>query len=283
MMASEVQQLTFRMTREEFDFFREKIFLLAGISLSDAKLDLLQARLRSRVLSLGMKDFKSYQLYLQKLPEVHQEWEHFINLLTTNKTDWFREPDHFSFIVNEFLPRWFKLGKKHLKVWCAACSTGEEAYTLSLVLNLALKTAGVSFDILATDIDTNVLGLGKNGVYPQSCLPQIPEKYHFGFCQGTKELSSWMKVRKEVKAPVEFKHFNLSQIPYHWPEKFDLVLCRNVMIYFNKETIRNVVEAIYESSCDDAALIIAHSESLQNVNASWKYLAPSLYHKGRLF
>src|SRR3989344_4546631 len=192
-MMNEVQQLTFRMTLEEFDFFRSKIYCLAGISLSDAKLDLLQARLRSRVISLGMKNYKSYQLYLQKLPEAHQEWEQFINLLTTNKTDWFREPDHFSYIVNQFLPRWLRLGKKHLKVWCAASSTGEEAYTLSLVLNDALKSSGVSFEIMATDIDTNVLALGRNGVYAQSCLSQIPENYHsVGFCQGTKELSSWM-------------------------------------------------------------------------------------------
>jgi len=270
------------MDRAEFEYFRSKIYSLAGISLSDAKLDLLQARLRSRVSSIGMGSFGEYRSYLESLSQTDREWETFINLLTTNKTDWFREPEHFNYIENEFLPKWFSLGKKHLSVWCAACSTGEEPYTLSLVLNEALKGTGITYSILASDIDTKVLKIAQNGVYSRNVMYQIPEKYQqTGFCLGTKEISSWMKVSKAIKGPVQFKHLNLTLQPFDLTEKFDLVLCRNVMIYFNPETVKNVVDGIYKVCDKNSVLIIAHSESLQSIHSSWKYHRPSIYFKGK--
>lgn len=269
------------LSAEDFDYFRLKIYSLAGISLSPAKHDLVQARLRSRVLNLRLPDYGSYKDYLKNRGEDDPEWETFINLLTTNKTDWFREERHFDFIVEEFLPRWKKLGKTHLNVWCAASSTGEEPYTLSLVLNEALKNGGFTYSILASDIDTRVLKTAANGVYPVEHLPMIPEKYQkTGFIVGKEDISEWMKVRKEIRQHVKFVQFNLTKYPFHHADKFDLVLCRNVLIYFNQETIQSVVENIYQVTNPEAALIIAHSESLQNVDTSWKYLRPSLYYKG---
>jgi len=278
----EARQIPFQMDREEFDYFRTKIYSLAGISLSDAKLDLLQARLRSRVSSIGLSSFKEYRSYLESLSPTDDEWETFINLLTTNKTDWFREPEHFNYIINEFLPKWISLGKKHLSVWCAACSTGEEPYSLSLILNEALKGTGITYHILASDIDTKVLKIAQNGVYSRNVMYQIPEKYHrTGFCLGTKEISSWMKVRKEIKVPIQFKQLNLTLQPFDLTDRFDLILCRNVMIYFNPETVRKVVEGIYKVADKNSVLVIAHSESLQNITTSWKYHRPSIYFKGK--
>jgi chemotaxis protein methyltransferase CheR len=278
-----ISQTSLKMNLEEFNYFRSKIFDLAGISLSDAKLDLIQARLRHRILALSLSDYKDYQKYLERLPTSHEEWEVFINLLTTNKTDWFREPEHFTFINQEFLPKWLKLNKKHLSVWCAASSTGEEPYTLSLVLNKALQGSGVSYDILATDIDTKVLGLARNGVYPKERLGQVPETYHHsGFCFGRDEISDWVKVRKEIKAPVKFQQLNLTTGPFGLKQDFDLVLCRNVLIYFSPQTISKVAESLHQCASKDGVLLIAHSESLQNINASWKYVRPSIYQKGKL-
>lgn len=280
----EIQQVPFKMDRAEFDYFRTKIFSLAGISLSDAKLDLLQARLRSRVIALGMSSFEEYRFHLESISQTDEEWETFINLLTTNKTDWFREPKHFDYIVNDFLPKWLALGKKKLSVWCAACSTGEEAYTLSLILNEALKGTDIKYTILASDIDTKVLRIAKNGVYPRDLIHQIPERFHrMGFCFGTKEISNWMKVRKEIKEPIQFKQLNLTVKPFNLDEGHDLILCRNVMIYFNPTTVKNVVDEIYRVSNKDSVLIIAHSESLQNIQTSWRYRSPSIYYKGKIF
>lgn len=271
------------LTEKDFNFFRSLIYQLAGISLSSAKRELVQSRLRSRAQSLGMDSFAEYGNYLEGLPEGHEEWESFINLLTTNKTDWFREPQHFDYIVEKFLPLWMSQGKKHLDVWCAASSTGEEPYTLSLVLNQALKGRGITYKIVATDIDTRVLSQAKNGVYSKDKLWQIPEIYQDGFSMGTGEIAAWMKVKPAIKTHVEYGQLNLSHIPYPWENTFDLVLCRNVLIYFNPETIQSVVEGLYHTAQKQAVLLIAHSESLQNVKTSWKYQKPSIYSKGNLF
>jgi chemotaxis protein methyltransferase CheR len=275
-------QLSLKLSLDEFDYFRSKIHSLAGISLSNAKLDLIQARLRSRVHHLGLGDFRSYRNHLENLPSSDPEWELFINVLTTNKTDWFREDEHFRFITQKFLPQWLKLGRKHLSVWCAASSTGEEPYTLSLVLNQALKQTGISYKILATDIDTKVLSIAKNGVYPKDRLSQIPPNYHAEFVPGTKDISAWMKVRKCIKKKVEFRQLNLNHSPYELNEKFDLILCRNVLIYFNPETIAKVTQGLHACATKDAVLLIAHSESLQNITSSWKFVRPSIYQKGKL-
>lgn len=268
---------------EEFNFFRAKIFSLAGINMSDAKMSLVQARLRARILKLGLKDFRDYVSYLETIPQSHEEWESFINLLTTNKTDWFREPEHFDFIESEFLPRWKKLGKTHLNVWCAASSTGEEPYTISLVLNSALRGSGITYSIVASDIDTKVLQHAQNGVYLKNRLEQVPEKYHSGFSFGTGDISDWMKVKKEIKSHVTFRQVNLTQYPFSLEGTFDLVMCRNVLIYFNPQTIKQVVNNIFQMANKDSTLIIAHAESLQNIKTSWKYKGPSIYYKGNLF
>lgn len=268
---------------QEFDYFRSRIFDLAGISLSEAKRDLIQSRLRPRLVATGMEDFLEYRKYLESLPPSHEEWEAFTNLLTTNKTDWFREKEHFNYIVSDFLPKWKTLGKKHLQVWCAASSTGEEPYTLSLVLNEALKGSGITYEIQASDIDTKVLRQAVNGVYPKDRLSFIPDKYHSNFALGSGEIAGWMKVRKEIRGAVQYSQFNLTHLPYRWAKPFDLILCRNVLIYFNAETIRQVVDGFFGTATKDSVLIIAHSESLQNIKSNWKYIRPSIYSKGRVF
>lgn len=267
---------------EEFNFFRAKIFDLAGIHLSDKKKDLVQSRLRTRVIQLEMGSFVEYASYLNKLPPSHMEWESFINFLTTNKTDWLREVDHFTYLENEFLPKWIKLGRNYLSVWCAASSTGEEAYTLSLVLHSALKGTGITYNVIASDIDTKVLKHAQNGVYPRDRIHQIPQRFHSGFAFGTGEISEWMKVKKEIKTPVTFKQVNLTH-PLPWNDCFDLVVCRNVLIYFNPQTIKLVINNIFQTAKSDSVLIIAHAESLQNIESLWSYKRPSIYYKGRCF
>lgn len=280
---SEAVQQTIYLTKDEFAYFQKKIFILAGISLSPAKMDLVQARLRSRVLDMGFSSYNDYAEFLESRKENDPEWEIFINSLTTNKTDWFREPDHFEYLVKEFLPAWLKLGKKHLNVWCAASSTGEEPYTLSLVLHEALKNSGVSFDILASDIDTKVLKFAKNGVYRKEHLHQIPTQYHKeAFALGTQEISDWFKVKPFLKEKVKFKQINLMSPGFDSDTKFDIIFCRNVLIYFNQETIFKVAQTMHGLTHKDGCLIIAHSESLQNIKTNWKYIKPSIYGKGRI-
>lgn len=264
------------MTQEDFDFFRQKIFFLAGISMSEKKIELLQSRLRTRVTDLSFETLSEYKNYLRSIPDSHPEWELFINQLTTNKTEWFREAAHFKYIVDEFLPKWKKLAKKHLAIWSTASSTGEEAYTLSLVLHEALKHSGITYSILSTDIDTEVLKVARNGVYPRFSLEHIPSQFHRLFMPGTEEISQWIKVRKEIKDHVTFSQVNLTQ-DYHAERKFDLVLCRNILIYFNTQTRLEVSRIIHKNCFDKAILLIGHSESLQNTSAYWNFIRPSIY------
>lgn len=269
------------MSEEEFRFFRQKIFELAGISMTEGKLELLQSRLRVRVTKLGLTGFKEYKKFLQQLGPDHEEWIYFVNQLTTNKTDWFREEEHFHFLINDFLPAWKKLGKSHLSVWCAASSTGEEPYTLAMVLHRNLRSSGITFEVLATDIDTKVLSFADNGVYPKTGLGLVPREYHDSFIIGSGEIDGWMKVRKEIKEKVKFRQLNLVN-PDVSQVNFDIIFCRNVLIYFSPETIEKVIDGLFERAAKDSLLVISHSESLQNVSTKWKYVRPTIYQKGRL-
>ncbi len=149
----EIQRQVLDLNEDDFYFFREAIYTLAGISLSIAKKDLVKSRLRQRVLSLKMDTIADYRKYLQSLPSTDSEWQNFINMMTTNKTDWFREASHFDILEQDILPYFLMKEKKKIHVWCAASSTGEEAYSLGLLLNSKLKGTNTSFEILATDIE----------------------------------------------------------------------------------------------------------------------------------
>lgn len=271
------------LSESDFDYFRAQIFKLTGISMSSSKLSLVQSRLRSRLNQLSLKHFSNYRQLLTDSETSHPEWEVFINLLTTNKTHWFREDDHFKVLQQQFIPKWLRLGKKKLNVWCAASSTGEEAYTLALVLHEALKGTGIEWQIKASDIDTRVLGIARNGVYSVESMSQIPSVYHPLLLRGKEEIARWFKLKREIKERVTFSRLNLNDDSYKWDQEFDLIFCRNVLIYFSPETVSKVMTKISHFAATEAMLFIAHSESLQNTKTPWRYLQPSLYAKGRYF
>ena len=268
---------------KEFNFFRARLFELTGINLNDSKQDLVQTRLRSRILKLNMDSFASYADYLETISHDNEEWQVFINLLTTNKTAWFREKEHFDYIEREFLPVWEKQGRKCLSVWCSASSTGEEPYSLSLVLHSALSRKGIDYRIMASDIDTRVLSVAQNGVFERKSLELIPAKFHKDFCSGTGEISNWIKIKDYIKEPISFQKLNLSDLPTGWSEVFDLIVCRNVFIYFKSQTIESVVKKFYSVAGNNAVLIIAHAESLQNISTTWDYKHASIYTKGKIY
>jgi chemotaxis protein methyltransferase CheR len=272
---------TKKLTDEDFLFFREKIFVISGINLNDAKRTLVQTRLNSHLDRLQIKTFAEYRVYLEKLPVNDPEHQSFVNLLTTNKTEWFREIEHFNYLISQFIPKWKKLGKKTLTVWSAASSSGEEAYTIALVLEKLLDKTGIDYQIIGSDIDTNVLSYAQNGVYKREHLSVIPDEYHCYFDMGTKEITEWMKVGKKIKAHVTFQPFNLKTGNYQkMNQSFDLIFCRNVMIYFTPDIITKVAQGCLEVAAPDAVLIISHSESMQNLKTAWKILKPSVYVKG---
>ncbi len=132
---------------------------------------------------------------------------------------------------------------------------------------------------LIPDIDTNVLGTAERGIYQKDQFYQIPEEFHVEFDMGTKEIASWVRVNKRIKEKITFEPFNLTSSTYPWKDEFDIIFCRNVLIYFNSSTISHVAKNTYQAASSDSFLFIAHSESLQNVKSQWKYVKPSLYRK----
>lgn len=267
-----------KLSSSDFNYFKETIFQKAGISLSPAKMSLVEARLRHRIKDLNLSDFEDYRSFLEKIPQSHGEWQNFVNSLTTNKTSFFREKNHYEYLKNEFLPRWLKSGKDTLRVWCAASSTGEEAYSIGMVLN-ELLPKNKSFKILATDIDTNVLTKASNGVYPKIQLKDVPEEFQSSFDFGTGSIENWVRIKKQIKEKILFKQHNLME--QSSPEKgtFDLVFCCNVLIYFKPEQIEFIANKLHYAANVGSVLFIGNSESLLNVNTAWKTIRPSIYSK----
>lgn len=275
------RHLNWQLEKEDLDYFREKIAMLSGISMKESKKELLSTRLRGRAQQLGLDSFSDYRHYLMEQPNSSAEWQIFINLLTTNKTDFFREPKHFDFLETKFIPEWLTQNKKILKVWSCASSTGEEPYTLAMVLERALP-AGIEFQILATDIDTSVLARGANGVYAKSRLHEIPVKYHeSSLCLGSGEVGPWFAIKKKLRDRITFQHFNLTSEVRPSEDEFDLVFCRNILIYFQKETIAHVAQKIFGQSDKLGVLVIGHAESLHGITTQWKMVGPSIFRKDK--
>lgn len=264
---------------DDFDYFRKCINKLSGIYMSDSKKELVKCRLRPRVFTCGLSTFSEYRNFLQNLPPENKEWEAFVNLLTTNKTDFFREPNHFQFMNDVIIPHWLSSGKECFKVWSAASSTGEEAYTTSMTLERSLNQKA-DYKIIGSDIDTNVLKAAKNAVYSISKLREIPEDFHSAIDIGKGDISDWMRIKPHLREKVSFCQHNLIDDENIFKEEFDLIFCRNVMIYFTPQTIEVILKKLYAAARLNAFLFIGHSESIQKVKTDWKYVSPSIYTKG---
>jgi chemotaxis methyl-accepting protein methylase len=238
-----------------------------------------RARLRSRLAANDLESYSEYREFLEGLPKDHPEWESFINLLTTNKTDFFREPKHFDFLVKSILPEFLKGSEKTLKIWSAASSTGEEAYTLAMVLDRHLPKDR-DFRILATDIDTNVVKTAQNAVYAIAKKSEIPVDYHQSALDlGRGSAKGWFRIKPHLKEKVIFKQHNLIEQTSPGENMFDLILCRNVLIYFDKETIQFVSKKLFHSTKPNGHLFIGHSESLQGIQHKWQLCGPSVLRK----
>ncbi len=267
---------------EEFTYFQTLVLSMTGISLTEKKRDLLKTRLGPYVRDNGFGSYKDYRQHLENLSPEHPEWQNLINLVTTNKTDFFREPAHFDYIAERLIPEWIKAQKKEILVWSAACSSGEEPYSLAMFLKKKLPEE-MSFKILASDIDTKILDRARNGVYPLSKITEVPPEYQKEFLdKGTGAISEWFRVKRSLKSNIVFQIHNLISDTLPSDEKFDLVFCRNVMIYFPKEVIAQVAEKVFHTTTKEASFIIGHSESLQAIESQWSTLSPSIYKKASM-
>ncbi len=258
-----------------FQTLRNLLHEHSGIALSPHKLTMVQSRLAKRLRTLRLD---SYETYLERLRDpASGEWVAFINALTTNLTSFFREPHHFPRLV-ELLAGSGTLPRP-IRIWSAGCSTGEEPYTLAMTLRQAFGAHPA--EILATDLDTAVLDTATRGVYPWARIENLDEAWRrFAFLRGTGAQEGKVRIRPEIRQLVQFEQLNL--LDASWPMaagRFHAIFCRNVMIYFDKPTQRNLVSRFREHLAPGGFLFVGHSESLLDATMGLKPLGQTIYRK----
>lgn len=268
----------FEFRKSDFDKIKKQVFDITGISLNDGKKDMVYGRLSRRIRDLGLTDFKQYgDLVAQPDSE---ELGNFINAITTNLTSFFREEHHFKFLVETVLPELMQKNKdtRKIRIWSAGCSTGEEAYSLSIALHEVLpRRHNWDIKILATDLDTNVLAKAESGIYSLDRINGLAEsRQKKWFRRGTGNQAGLVKISDEIKSLISFKQLNLMG---EWPMKglFDVIFCRNVVIYFDKPTQRILFQRYAELLPDFRYLFVGHSESLYKVSTQFKLIGNTIY------
>jgi chemotaxis protein methyltransferase CheR len=259
--APPLEMREFHFSRQDFDRVRKLIYERAGISLSEAKQDMVYSRLARRLRARGLQRFSDYLALLSTDDEL--EWEAFTNALTTNLTSFFREPHHFPLLAEHALRH---CGPRY-EVWCCACSTGEEPYSIAMTLAEAFGRIDPAVSIVASDLDTQVLAKAAAGVYPMERLERMdPKRVRRFFLRGTGARSGQVRVRPELRSSVRFERINL--LDAYWPVRgpFDAIFCRNVMIYFDKTTQAAILRRFAPLLREDGLLFVGHSESLFHVS-----------------
>lgn len=262
----------FDFTTSDFDRVRALIYKRAGIALAESKQEMVYSRLARRLRATGITSFVTYLDKLEREGD-SGEWEAFTNALTTNLTSFFREEHHFPILAEHV-----KKVKTPVDVWCAASSTGEEPYSIAMTLCEAFGTLTPPAHIIATDIDTNVLNTGANGVYTIDRLDKLsPERAKRFFLRGRGEQEGLVRVRPELRQMVTFKQLNLLSDSWPISGQFDAVFCRNVMIYFDKATQGKILSRFVPLMKPDGLLFAGHSENFLYVTDAFKLRGKTVY------
>lgn len=266
------------MDKRIFDQFRTIIYQTSGIALNEKKESLVAARIGKRMRALGIQSHKEY-LEIVKSNETGEEIAEMLDAISTNVTSFFREQTHFQFVETVF-KNWLDQGQKIFRFWSAASSTGEEPYTLAMVIKEAMADHKVDIKILGTDINTKVIQTCRKGVYKEEKMRSVPpvlrDKYaDYMMIDG---IFSYV-IKPELKQLISFCRLNLSKPPFPMSGPFDIVFCRNVMIYFDDEVRKRLLDEIYRLIKPGGYLLVGHAESLTGMLSGFKSVKPSVYIK----
>ncbi len=267
------------MSDKEFNDLRNVIFGSIGIEIREHKKHLLVNRLAKRLRQLGLPRFQDYLNYIETSPNRHQEMVELIDAVTTNKTDFYREPKHFHIMDEVSLPALTAdpSRKRTINVWCSASSSGEEPYTLAICLaEHVQKKPGWSFEVLASDVSETMLRTAASGIYLEDRIQPVPHeilrKY---FLKGDRRY----KVKPELARYVTFKKINLKHDFQNSLSNYDIIFCRNVLIYFNQDSQDQIIEKHWRVLKPGGYLYLGHSETLHKTSRLFEYVAPSVYRK----
>lgn len=274
-----------RLTGRDFERFSRLIYDQCGIRLPPHKQSMLEARLRKRLRALGLGSFEAYAelIFSGRAPD--GELVSLIDVVTTNKTDFFREPAHFDFLVRTALPALIDCSgagiARPLRVWSAGCSTGKEPYTLAMVLSEFRDShPGFNFEILGTDISTDVLEKALKGIYAEEKAEPIPPALRRKYLLRAKNPEQRrVRIVPELRNLVRFRRLNFLAADYGMREPFDVIFCRNVLIYFDRPTQERLLGRFTQQLEAGSFLFLGHSETLLGLHLPLKQLAPSVYQK----
>jgi len=279
---STVYEREFEFNRKDFEHIRDLVGSRTGIVLSDHKITMVYGRLSRRLRQLKIQSFREYLTLLED--ESGGELVEFTNALTTNLTSFFREPHHFEYMRSTAVPSLLKNRPNHkLRIWSAGCSTGEEPYTIGITVHEAMANHIRNWDvkILATDLDTNVVQKGKSGIYEEERVNGIEDtRLKKWFRKGRDDHAGKVSVSEKIRELITFKQLNLL---HDWPMRgpLDIIFCRNVVIYFGKDTQRELFNRYADLLADDGYLFIGHSENLHKVCDRFQLIGKTIYRKVR--
>lgn len=271
-------QREFIMSDSDFEKISELAYLYTGIVLGPQKKDMVYGRLARRLRDLGLHRVDHYigLIDAETKPEVSK----FINAITTNLTSFFREAHHFDFLASSACPEWQKTNaqSKKIRIWSAGCSTGEEPYSIAMTLRENMNLSNWDCKILATDLDSKVIEKGQQGIYGVDRIESLSAERKKQWFLQDKNHPDVVKVKPGLQELISFKRLNLLEA---WPMKgkFDLIFCRNVVIYFNEETQAVLFDRYAEMLKDGGYLIIGHSESLNRVCQRFQSIGKTIYRK----
>jgi chemotaxis protein methyltransferase CheR len=267
----------FSLTKADFERIRQLIYQRAGISLHAGKQAMVYSRLSRRLRETGRRSFADYLAWLERASgtDAENEWQEFVNALTTNLTSFFREEHHFHALVDDLRAR----AGRPLRIWCNAASTGEEPYSLAMTVTEALGAAA-QVKLVCSDIDTKVLQTAQRGVYSAEARGLSPERLKQHFLRGTGANAGQIRIKPELARMIEFRSFNLMSTSWAaLGEPFDLVFCRNVMIYFDGPTQRKVLEGIHGHLRPGGLLYVGHSENFTDSRDLFRLRGKTIYER----
>jgi chemotaxis protein methyltransferase CheR len=270
-------------SNSDFGRLRSFIYAQSGINLNSDKKTMLELRIKRRLRSLNLTSFSEYCEYLFGHKGQKEEIVHFLDVVTTNKTDFFREPDHFEYLTHTALPELIARNgnERSVLVWSAGCSTGEEPYTLAIVMSeFRLTHPGFQFRILATDISTTVLTKATLGIYSEEVVrPVASDLRRKYFMRSRDRSSSFLRVVPELRQLIEFRRLNFKDADYEMTEKVDMIFCRNVIIYFDRATQEQILQKLTQQLKPEGYCFVGHSETLHGMDLPLMPIAPALYRR----
>lgn len=269
----------YKFTDKDFNIIRDLVTKNTGIVLADHKRDMVYGRLSRRLRQLNLVSFKDYCDLVRS--DHDDELIELVNAITTNLTSFFREMHHFTHLSKTVMPMLLKRNEqtRRIRIWSAGCSTGEEPYSIAMAVREVMPSVGWDIRILATDLDTNVVNTAKRGVYNEDRIQGIEQgRMRRWFKRGSGQHAGSVRVSPMLQEMITFKQLNLL---HEWPIKgpFDVIFCRNVVIYFDKETQRMLFDRYANLMHESSTLYIGHSESLFNVTDRLKLIGQTTYHK----